>query len=88
MTQEKRFALLAAQKSDKWRLDLPVGCVFVEAHANWFYALLQPAVDRTFQALGVLDRAGYGLGDQRRVTLRTVQAASIPGAAVAIVIVG
>jgi len=63
MTQEKQLGLSAAQKSDNWRFDLPVWCVFMEAHANWFHSLLQPAMHRTLKALGEFHSTGHWLGD-------------------------
>ena len=56
--------------------DSPIGRVFVEAHADWFYSLLEPAVFRTFQTLREADGAGDRLGDELGVAFRAVQARS------------
>ena len=53
----------------------PIGCVFVEAHADRLYSFFEPAVFGTFETLREANGAGDRLGDELRVAFRAVQAA-------------
>jgi hypothetical protein len=68
------YALLAAGVGfarHRYLSELPVGAVFVEAHADRRDSLGQPTVYGTLKALWEFQGARYGLDDERRVALRT-----------------
>jgi hypothetical protein len=51
--------------------ELPVGAIFVKAHADRSDSLRQPAVHGTLEALREFQRAGNGFDDERRVAFGT-----------------
>jgi hypothetical protein len=65
------FSSITVARADARFAQLPVGAVFVEAHADRRDSLGQPAVHGTFEALREFQRARYGFGNERRVALGT-----------------
>jgi hypothetical protein len=65
------FSSITEERADARFAQLPVGAIFVEAHADRRDSLGQPAVHGTFEALREFQRAGDGLDDERRVAFGT-----------------